>query len=80
MAMTAIAPTTVAPVANPLARLMMALQAHMMDRKARQSAKRLEQQLAGMSEHSLRDIGLRRDQIPDVLKAHLTRASVSLPL
>lgn len=80
MAMTATAPTILAPSSSLLARMRTALETHMTHRAARQSADRLAEQLTGMSDHALRDIGLRRDQIPDVVKAHLLRASVSLPL
>lgn len=80
MAMTATAPTILAPSSSLLARMRTALETRMMGRAARQSADRLAEQLTGMSDHALRDIGLRRDQIPDVVKAHLLRASVSLPL
>ncbi len=80
MAMTATASTTLAPSPSLLARMRTALETRMMGRAARQSADRLAEQLTSMSDHSLRDIGIRRDQIPDVIKAHQLRASVSLPL
>ena len=57
-----------------------ALRTRMANRAARRSADRLERQLMELSEHSLRDIGLKRHQIPDVVNEHLTRLSVSLPL
>lgn len=80
MAMTATASATLAPSASLLDRMRTALETRLLGRAARQSADRLAEQLTSMSDHALRDIGLRRDQIPDVVKAHLLRASVSLPL
>lgn len=80
MAMTATAPTTLAPTTSRLARTMDALRTRMTNRAARRSADRLERQLMELSEHALRDIGLQRHQIPDVVNEHLTRLSVSLPL
>lgn len=77
MTMTTRAPAL--PLDRP-SRLMTGLRTLLVARRAQQAALRLERQLAGMSDHELQDIGLRRDQIGHVVNAHRLGASVSLPL
>lgn len=77
MTMTAHAPAL--PLDRPTG-LMAGVRALLMSRRAQQAALNLERQLAGMSDHQLQDIGLRRDQIGRVVNSCRLGASVSLPL
>lgn len=80
MSMTATLHAPALSASNRPSGLLLALREALHRHRQREAALRLERQLAGMTEHTLRDIGMRRDQIADVVNAHRLGASVSLPL